>query len=72
MIRTITLRLPDEVREATRRHAASDGVSMNTWLIRLIDTEISRRRSDAGASEADIRTTPPGSGHVPRPATHTE
>ncbi|MCK9876848.1 toxin-antitoxin system HicB family antitoxin [Frankia sp. AgPm24] len=57
MIRTITLRLPEEIRDSARRHAATDGVSMNTWLIRLIDAEISHRATNPDADSAPSPAT---------------
>lgn len=50
MQRTLTLRLSDDDYEAVKRYAQADGVSMNTWVERLLDTEDMRRRCAAHAA----------------------
>ncbi|WP_462166868.1 hypothetical protein [Frankia sp. AiPs1] len=68
MIRALTLRLPDEVREAVRRHATHDGVTMTTWITRLIDAEHSRRTDDHTQLGATTQTSETGPNPAPRAA----
>lgn len=45
--RAITLRLSESNYEALRRHAESDGASMNAWVEGLLEVEDMRRRCAA-------------------------
>lgn len=42
-VERLTLRLPAELKELAARHADSSGVSLNTWLTRLVSHEAGRR-----------------------------
>ncbi len=42
-VERLTLRLPAELKEMAARHADSSGVSLNTWLTRLVSHEAGRR-----------------------------
>lgn len=42
-IERLTLRLPAELKELAARHAEGSGVSLNTWLTRLVSHEAGRR-----------------------------
>lgn len=44
----ITLRLPDSLKAQVERHAADDGVSVNTWLVRTIARGTGTTRRGAG------------------------
>lgn len=55
-VATITLRLPDDLADAVRRHARADGQSMNAWMTTLVLREDMRRRCEA--HEAWMHTKP--------------
>ena len=42
-VERLTLRLPAELKELAAQHADSSGVSLNTWLTRLVSHEAGRR-----------------------------
>ncbi len=42
-VERLTLRLPAELKEMAAQHADSSGVSLNTWLTRLVSHEAGRR-----------------------------
>ena len=64
----ITLRLPEHLKEQVEGAAATDGASVNTWLVRAVTTALSTAAPPwpAPASWADDSPPPP---RPPRPQT---
>src|SRR5919199_748548 len=53
----ITLRLPEALKTQVERHAASEGVSVNTWLVRTITRGTGQSRRSAGRRLTGYGTT---------------
>lgn len=49
---TFTFRMPEPVRQVAASAAAKDRVSLNAWLLRLIDAELAKREQLVAQREA--------------------
>lgn len=58
----ITLRIPETLKDAAERAAAAEGISVNSWLVRVVHNALSGGRSGPGS-------TPPSTGRVGRRVT---
>ncbi|MEX2372438.1 MAG: toxin-antitoxin system HicB family antitoxin [Dehalococcoidia bacterium] len=58
----LTLRLPSELKELAAFAADQSGVSLNTWLTRIVSREATRRSDDERRRSRGSRRGPGGSG----------